>query len=365
MRSTRAKSAEINGFARVAAIGTQLAVARGMPTRSLHSVYWPVLALLCACADEAGVADPAGSADDRAARAAQGTSDDAQTTDDAGSAPDGSAASALPASPEHFEIQIARSECFGSCPVYTARIDEAGEVRFRGEQCVTRVGVATRELPAAEARALYDALRASPFATLNPRYVNEDDGCKAYSTDGPGTTWRVTVDGVAREVLRYSGCEGLPDLEALDALEADVKSTLQLEDWVGPVRYGCEQAFDYGPFGLRIGLRYDGVSLGTLEPAADHRFVLKGCDGAELVRGVATSDRLDAQVSRWVLMAEDMSTLQLPGALGEVGSLVIRMGDAAQQPGADEGRILGVDAQRADSDETLGLEFSATPGCGT
>lgn len=322
-----------------------------MPTRS-RPVHWSAAVLLVACAGEPRaslVADDPG----------------AEPADSTGSAE--ASAPTLPEAPEHFEIQIAKSECFGSCPVYTARIDEAGEVRFRGEMCVARPGMSMRALTAADARALYDALRASPFAALNPRYADTKDGCKAVSTDGPGTTWRVTVDGVTREVLRYSGCEWLSELEALDALEAEVQSTLQLEDWVGPVRHGCEEAFDRGPFSLRLGLSYEGTALGTLEPAANGGFVLKGCDGAELVRGVATGDRLDAQVSRWVLQAEDLATLQLPGAVGEVGSVLIRVGDTSRyaQPGADEGRVLGVDARRADSDETLSLEFSATPGCGT
>jgi hypothetical protein len=136
--------------------------------------------------------------------------------------------------PATFRITLNAGPCFGTCPVFEVSVDESGHVAYQGEEFVAEKGPFTRDVPSADAHAVYDALRRVHFWDLRDRYATEEDGCPGVSTDAQTLVWTAVVDGRTKRVEHYLGCRPLPAVEALDVLDKVVVAKTNIREWLGP-----------------------------------------------------------------------------------------------------------------------------------
>jgi hypothetical protein len=259
---------------------------------------------------------------------------------------------ALPSDPGAFRIELSATACFGACPVYHLAIDQQGDVEFFGERCVARPGAFEQTVPAADARAVYDALLATPYASLGERYVHEEDGCELI-TDAPTYTWWVMADGKKKALVHYAGCLGIDALKKVDAVRATFHERANVLQHLGS---GVD-CFGSGPrpFPTQLLLSQAGAPLATLtieaENSFDARFTLQDCAGSMEVSG-----RLRSEPNRWILLTDDGTAFALSAALGNVGSIVVDLDERAGS--RTDAQIKGVRAFRPDDELTF--DFAAT-----
>jgi hypothetical protein len=151
-----------------------------------------------------------------------GSGEDAGVAEDAGETPS-------------FAITLSTSACFGFCPEYDVTIDQSGSVAFDGRNNTKQEGKASKQVPAADAAAVYDALVAADYWSLRDSYRNDADGCRSVVTDAPTYTWTVTAEGKPSKMIAdYLGCKGAPGLDALRAAETLIVDKAAISDWIGP-----------------------------------------------------------------------------------------------------------------------------------
>jgi hypothetical protein len=266
----------------------------------------------------------------------------------------------LPEQPDTFRIELSGSACYGSCPTYKAAIDQDGNVSFVGETCVTRPGAFSNQVDASDARAIYDALRATKYAELGDRYTSEEEGCEAVLTDGPTYGWNVQADDEQKSLVRDSGCEGVDGLNQVDAVMSVFEQRAGLLQYLQPkslyATY-CDQGIPK-LVATELRLSYDGAALGVLKIESAHggsgSFSLEDCSGALLAEGDVESDS-----GRWLLLAKNRQSIALPADLGEAGSLVVEFNPhvAYDKPNP----ILGARALRQDDDVVF--DFALASSC--
>jgi hypothetical protein len=89
---------------------------------------------------------------------------------------------AQPIGPDDF-IELRRSECFGTCPTYTVRIQGSGQITWNGQKFVRVVGSNTASVEPEKARALIEKARTSGFWNLCADYrAPVDDPPTFYTT---------------------------------------------------------------------------------------------------------------------------------------------------------------------------------------
>jgi hypothetical protein len=261
----------------------------------------------------------------------------------------------LPTQPDTFKIALAGTPCFGSCPTYSASLDQDGNVTFIGERCAARPGVFSLNVGKKEARTVYDALIASEYASLGDRYTQEEDGCDVY-TDSPTYRWNVSADDKQKPLERYAGCEGVDGLEEVDAVMAVFHEHAQTLRFLEPNPFNC----DYGDTNVEdvsLRLSHAGTPYALLKISAPTRwkgsFELEDCSGTLLAHGDVQSES-----RRWVLLSEDRTPLVLPGDVGEAGSLVV---DLEPVPFGKPAMIRDVRALR--TEDSVTFEHTVASSC--
>jgi hypothetical protein len=132
-------------------------------------------------------------------------------------------------------LSLARSQCYGTCPVYTVRIDATGLVTYQGEDFVRVLGPASRMLSAGEVNALADELEANDYFNLT---VPED--CTNVFTDAPTVTTSLSRRGLSREVVDYKGNKCAPPI--LDTLEQRIDEVAGTAEWVACTPTPCPRS---------------------------------------------------------------------------------------------------------------------------
>lgn len=110
-------------------------------------------------------------------------------------------------------VYLARSACYGTCPVYEVEVFADGRVRFTGEEHVRATGVHETRLPLRAVTEVAAAVHAARFDTLGTSYQDADDGCRDLFTDASSLTIGVKREGRTARVNYYVGCSG-PDVPA-------------------------------------------------------------------------------------------------------------------------------------------------------
>ncbi len=111
---------------------------------------------------------------------------------------------------ESSTITMKKDPCYGTCPVYTFKVDGKGNAKFHGESFVTKEGAWTRHLSPVATNSLFDSFIAGNFADFADNYSDP------YITDLP-TTWLTFIHGSTNKTVKdYFGApDALKELESL------------------------------------------------------------------------------------------------------------------------------------------------------
>ena len=129
-------------------------------------------------------------------------------------------------------IELERTACLGSCPVYSVALRGDGTVRYEGERFVKQAGAASAKVSPAAVRGIVDAANAAGFFGLPARYAHGEPTCPLYTTDSPRTFITLTAGGKTKRIEHDYGCEDGP--KALVALAARIDSVAGTARWIGP-----------------------------------------------------------------------------------------------------------------------------------
>jgi len=135
--------------------------------------------------------------------------------------------------PDAAWVSLLRGACYGTCPVYTVRVDGAGQVEFRGLKFVCAKGLHRARVPREAAQRLLAAIDDAGFADM-PDYDRFD------YTDAPANlTWADFGAGRVHAVRHYDGMRDVPDI--VDAIEDAVDRVSRDARWLpaGPAPRAC------------------------------------------------------------------------------------------------------------------------------
>lgn len=115
---------------------------------------------------------------------------------------------AMKASSGFDTIRLARTACFGQCPVYEVEIGKDGQGKFVGEAFVKAKGIHEVRLDQRDLALLADIVDRAGFWKLQESYHSEKDGCAEMATDQPSLSISVVSAGKTKTVDFYHGCRG-------------------------------------------------------------------------------------------------------------------------------------------------------------
>jgi hypothetical protein len=130
----------------------------------------------------------------------------------------------IPADAE-FEIQLQRTACYGTCPIYQVTINQAGEVVYIGNSFVDFTGEHRSVISQDELSELRRAFERIDFFSLKDSYT--DMG----ATDFPSAIVSLTVNGREKVIDHYHGDFNAP--EELSKLESEIDRVANTTQWIG------------------------------------------------------------------------------------------------------------------------------------
>jgi hypothetical protein len=109
-------------------------------------------------------------------------------------------------------IELQRTPCYGSCPVYTVKIDKKGKGLFEGKENVENIGRFSFSLSQEELMELEDAFLQVDFYQLRNIYERQ-------VSDLPTTYITYNKDGNRKKIMDYYGAP-----EELRSLENNIET---------------------------------------------------------------------------------------------------------------------------------------------
>ena len=124
-------------------------------------------------------------------------------------------------------ITIYRSECFGDCPSYSARIYADGTVVYVGIGGVKEVGERRHKISQGAIQALIKEFQRLDYWSLKDDYEADENGM--ITVDVQKTTTSICLDGKRKQVVNVHGPK------RLDELEERIESLAGLYSLLGPL----------------------------------------------------------------------------------------------------------------------------------
>lgn len=130
-------------------------------------------------------------------------------------------------------IQMHRSGCYGTCPVYDMKVKRDGSVMFSGHKFVECVGKRMGRISTADFDVIVQKVNEIGFFDLRSNYQSESDGCKSVSTDSDTVDIVVSRGNSKKRVSYYYGCEGVPVADKIISLSEVIDEVTNTGRWVG------------------------------------------------------------------------------------------------------------------------------------
>jgi hypothetical protein len=128
-----------------------------------------------------------------------------------------------PASKEKFEnskIEMKKTECYGTCPVYQITISGTGKALYEGRKHVKKTGKFEKQLSSQETKRIFKAYEASNFTDFREEYNDKD------LMDLPTTYLTFTHRGFSKTIKDYYNAP-----QELKKLEKMVEEVADSEGW--------------------------------------------------------------------------------------------------------------------------------------
>jgi len=129
-----------------------------------------------------------------------------------------------PSIPPDFRVSMWRTECYGTCPAYSVKVDATGFVEYEGKSHVALSGCSGWSIPTSSVAKLLAKCDEVKFFDLRLH-------CDVLSYDTPGVAIEVTRNGSTKSLGHAWGSPGLHDdvdfHRALDSLANAVDELLE------------------------------------------------------------------------------------------------------------------------------------------
>jgi Domain of unknown function (DUF6438) len=146
--------------------------------------------------------------------------------------------------PPHIDsITLARTACYGSCPVYSVTVRSNGTVTYHGEYFVKVKGRRSHRIPSSGFRQLADEVRRIGFFAFQSHYKVRDkhpDGTIYDVSDLPSAITTVQAGKLRKRVVRYGEYDASVDPSDIDDSPEGLRRLEHLIDkisgsaaWVG------------------------------------------------------------------------------------------------------------------------------------
>jgi hypothetical protein len=123
-------------------------------------------------------------------------------------------------------ISLRRTECYGTCPVFTLRVFGDGRFEYEGKRFVIRRGRVRAYLAPAKLEILRQAVAEANLAVLDRHCCD----CRT-RTDAPWTYLEIVDQTGLKSIDHYHGCSSAP--KRLSVLEETIVSTAGVPKWTG------------------------------------------------------------------------------------------------------------------------------------
>ncbi len=137
---------------------------------------------------------------------------------------EGTDKSTSPAAGENIAIELERTACFGSCPVYSLKIKGDGTVIYSGVQFVKIKGIQETTISMDAVNQLLLEFEKANYFSLNDSYT------KFGKSDMPSANTSITIGDQTKAVKHYHGDSTAP--QKLTELENKIDETVNSAQWI-------------------------------------------------------------------------------------------------------------------------------------
>lgn len=108
-------------------------------------------------------------------------------------------------------IKLERTECYGTCPVYTLTITANGTVVYEGRRFVKSEGRVESKISPEQLSEILAAVRRADYFSMKDRYALVEDGCDGIWTDLSSAITTIRINGRTKTIRHYYGCQDKPN----------------------------------------------------------------------------------------------------------------------------------------------------------
>lgn len=139
--------------------------------------------------------------------------------------------------PANFSVQLARTECYGKCPVYTVNVQPDGKVQFIGVKN-TRVNVVEDTLGREKLDELAAEINKADIFAFKNAYTPDSGNCPSKATDNSTVKLLVESGQKRKAIEHYLGCLEMKEAyttkfpPGLSELENKIDEIIGTERWI-------------------------------------------------------------------------------------------------------------------------------------
>lgn len=138
--------------------------------------------------------------------------------------------------PKDLLITLARTECYGLCPVYKVGIKADGAVMFEGIKNTETKGISEGKIDETQIKNILREFENADYFNLEDRYDSKN--CPLAATDNSTAVTSIQINGRQKTVSHYLGCaednqQRTPFPPKLRELENKIDEIAGTKRWIG------------------------------------------------------------------------------------------------------------------------------------
>lgn len=140
--------------------------------------------------------------------------------------------------PADFSVKLTRTECYGTCPVYTVTAGSDGKVQFVGTKHTKIAGAAEGTIGREKLDQLAAEINNANIFALKDSYTPDSGNCPSKATDNPTVTLQINSGHLYKKIVHYLGCSEMKEAHSvryppgLAELENKIDEIIGTDRWI-------------------------------------------------------------------------------------------------------------------------------------